>query len=854
LRADTAANWTSVNPTLLANEVGLETDTKKLKVGNGSTAWNSLAYFPSIVTGGTVLGNLEIGTTGTLTFEGSTANGFETTLAVTDPTADRTITLPDQSGTVVVTGNASIVNADIAANAEIAVSKLADGAARQLLQTDAAGTGVEWTDNVDVPGTLDVTGAATFDNNVTIEGDLTVNGTTTTIDTETLLVKDKNIELAVVDTPSDLTADGGGITLKGSTDKTITWSDTTDAWTSSEHVDIANGKEYRINGTKVLDATSLGSAVVSSSLTSVGTIGTGVWQGTAIDATYLDSTVVTTSDTGTVTSTMLADGTIVDADISASAEIAVSKLADGAARQLLQTDAAGTGVEWTDNVDIPGTLDVTGATTLDGDLTVDTNTLYVDSTNNRVAIGTTSPVVKFQILGSDAEDLFYLSTGNTAGNTFAQIRGDNEAGIRIRGGGSSEGGTIELGGGLRDTNPGIIKFSTGTSGSSTEKARIDSSGRLLVGTASSTTVNSADSALQLAGNTFSTSSILIRRSQNTAAGPGLVFAASDGTVSSPTSVADDDALGVIRFHGYDGSDFNSYGAEIACYVDGTPGAGDMPGTLAFSTTADGDPSPTERMRIDSSGRLLVGTDSASGNPLLKVQGNVSNSDGGATLAIARGTTPAVGSNILGVISFRQGTDEYIGATIEAQSDAGWTAGSSYPTRLVFSTTASGGVAPTESMRIDNAGILYSVPTYNNSTGTTTNYLRIGSDGQIYRSTSSIAYKTDVEDMDDAYADAILNLRPVWYRSTCAGDNPNHSHWGFIAEEVEQVDPRLCSFKDVEVTYDEEGKQVVTPLETPVVDGVDYASLTPLLLNLIKRQKTQIEDMEVRLAALEGGAS
>jgi hypothetical protein len=230
LRADTAANWAAANPTLLANEVGLETDTKKLKVGSGSTAWNSLAYFPSIVTGGTVLGNLEIGSSGTLTFEGSTADGFETTLAVTNPTADRTITLPNQSGIVVVSGNASIIDADIAANAEIAVSKLADGAARQLLQTDAAGTGVEWASNIDVPGTLDVTGAATFDSSVTITGDLTVNGTTTNINTQNLVVEDKNIILADVTTPTDTTADGGGITLKGATDKTIIWSDTTDSW------------------------------------------------------------------------------------------------------------------------------------------------------------------------------------------------------------------------------------------------------------------------------------------------------------------------------------------------------------------------------------------------------------------------------------------------------------------------------------------------------------------------------------------------------------------------------------------------------------------------------------------------
>jgi hypothetical protein len=122
--------------------------------------------------------------------------------------------------------------------------------------------------------------------NVSVPGNLTVSGTTTTIDSTNLVVEDKNIEIGAVGTPTDVTADGGGITLKGSTDKTITWIDSTDAWTFSEHVNIASTKEYRIAGTKVLDATSLGSAVVSSSLTSVGTIGTGTWQGTAIGVAY----------------------------------------------------------------------------------------------------------------------------------------------------------------------------------------------------------------------------------------------------------------------------------------------------------------------------------------------------------------------------------------------------------------------------------------------------------------------------------------------------------------------------------------------------------------------------------------
>jgi hypothetical protein len=137
--------------------------------------------------GGTITGGLLIGTTGTFGFEGSSANAYETYLTVTDPTADRTITFPDVSGTVITTGDTgtvtstmiadgTIVNADISASAEIAVSKLADGAARQLLQTDSAGTGVEWTDNVDVPGTLDVTGATTLDGALTVAGTATFNG------------------------------------------------------------------------------------------------------------------------------------------------------------------------------------------------------------------------------------------------------------------------------------------------------------------------------------------------------------------------------------------------------------------------------------------------------------------------------------------------------------------------------------------------------------------------------------------------------------------------------------------------------------------------------------------------------
>ena len=144
-------------------------------------------------TGGTVTGDITFNNSN-LVFEGATADANETTLTVTDPTADRTITLPDVTGTVVTTGDTgtvtstmitdgTIVNADINDSAEIAVSKLGNGTARQVLQTDAAGTGVEFTSNVDLPGTLDVTGATTFDGSVTagtFTGALAGNATTST--------------------------------------------------------------------------------------------------------------------------------------------------------------------------------------------------------------------------------------------------------------------------------------------------------------------------------------------------------------------------------------------------------------------------------------------------------------------------------------------------------------------------------------------------------------------------------------------------------------------------------------------------------------------------------------------------
>ena len=199
---------------------------------------------------------------GSVVFEGATADAHETTLAITDPTADRTITLPDATGTVQL----RVADVD---DTEIGYLNGVTSAIQTQLDAKASLSGATFT-------------GAVSGTSLTLSGDLTVNGTTTTINSTTVTVDDKNLELGSSASPTDAGADGGGITLKGATDKTFNWIDATDAWTSSENLNLLTGKSLLIAGTSVLNATTLGSGVTASSLTSVGTIATGVWNGTAI--------------------------------------------------------------------------------------------------------------------------------------------------------------------------------------------------------------------------------------------------------------------------------------------------------------------------------------------------------------------------------------------------------------------------------------------------------------------------------------------------------------------------------------------------------------------------------------------
>ena len=123
-----------------------------------------------------------------------------------------------------------------------------------------------------LPDSVQITTDLTVGGNAVVTGNLTVNGTTTTINSTTISVDDKNLELGSTASPTDAGADGGGITLRGTTNKTLQWVDATDAWTSSEHLDLVNGRSYKIGSVDVLSTAGLGTGVQSSSLTSVGTL------------------------------------------------------------------------------------------------------------------------------------------------------------------------------------------------------------------------------------------------------------------------------------------------------------------------------------------------------------------------------------------------------------------------------------------------------------------------------------------------------------------------------------------------------------------------------------------------------
>ena len=167
------------------------------------------------------------------------------------------------NGVDALTESGGVVTIPGAANLTLGTNSVPSAA----IQDDAV-TSAKLDTNIAVAGTLGVTGATTLSSatacastlavtgattlsstlavtgNATFTGDITVNGTTTTVNSTTVTIDDKNMELGSVASPSDTTADGGGITLKGTTDKTILYEKDTKSWDFNQKIITRSGEAF----------------------------------------------------------------------------------------------------------------------------------------------------------------------------------------------------------------------------------------------------------------------------------------------------------------------------------------------------------------------------------------------------------------------------------------------------------------------------------------------------------------------------------------------------------------------------------------------------------------------------------
>lgn len=282
------------------------------------------------------------------------------------------------------------------------------------ISTGAAATGNTKTVNIGTGSaagsTTNVTiGSTSGTSTVTIQGNLSVSGTTTTINTTTLDVQDKNITVGKGNT-TDAGADGAGITADATSAKTFQYDNTNTSWTSSENMNIVTGKAYKIAGTNVLTGSALGSGVTSSSLTSVGTITSGTWNGTDIGL----------ADGGTNASLTAVNGGIVYSGASA---MAIS--AAGTSGQVL-TSAGAAAPTWTSQSSLSvGTASTSSTITTTSDNTNTTRylvfsttagsskTLYVDDTTTPLGYNPSTNALTANALGSTSATALSLTGTNT---------------------------------------------------------------------------------------------------------------------------------------------------------------------------------------------------------------------------------------------------------------------------------------------------------------------------------------------------------------------------------------------------------------------------------------------------------
>jgi hypothetical protein len=300
----------------------------------------------------------------------------------------------------------------------------------------------------------------------------------------------------------------------------------------------------------------------------------------------------------------------------------------------------------------------------------------------------------------------------------------------------------------------------------------------------------------------------------------------------------------------------------------------MPGRLEFATTADGASSPTERMRINATGEVGIGTTAAG------IQLSINAGDNNAIQTTQTGLTalqmvssdasasginiqyykdsasPLASDSIALVRSFGNSSTGVQREYSRITTLATVVTNGSEDGELRLSTIDDGDLF--SSMRLLNSAQAFIPAVYTSTTASAANVF-VASSGLMSRSTSSIQYKTNVEDLAQPNSANIYNMRPVWYRSTCTDDNKDWSWYGLIAEEVAELDPRLVHWgyanDQYDITYienDGQKEKVKTLKEDAVLqpEGVQYDRLTVLLIQEMKVLKAKVDSLEAEVQTLK----
>ena len=402
------------------------------------TLTNKTLTSPTITGTGTIAGTFTGNITGDVTGNADTATTLETartiagqsfdgssniTIASTDlsNTSDvvlltstqtltnKTLTSPTITGTGAIAGTfTGNITGDVTGNADTATAlETARTIAGQSFDGSANIT-IAATDLSDTDQSLSTTDNVTF-NDLTVSGDLIVSGTTTTVNTETINLADNTITLNSNETGTP--SQDGGIEIERGTsaNKTLVWNETTDKWTVGSETFVAGTFEGALTGNVTGDVT--GNADTATTLETARTIGGVSFDGSAnIDLPGVNTSGNQDTSGNAATATALETArTIAGQSFDGSANITI----------------ASTDLSNTSNIALlDGTQTLTNKTltsptisgpTITGDATFDTNTLHIDSTNNRIGIGTTSPEVGLDLQQINPSEGFRVRRHNSSG-------------------------------------------------------------------------------------------------------------------------------------------------------------------------------------------------------------------------------------------------------------------------------------------------------------------------------------------------------------------------------------------------------------------------------------------------------